>query len=245
MSYLLEFKNICLKEDNIDRLSNINFSIEEGEKIALIGASGAGKSTLISIANASLRATSGEVLWKGHERKSLTQRQKSKVGTIWQDLRLVEELNVGQNIHIGSLAQRSLIWTIRNLLGIVDNSKVISCLEATGLSQNMLKTNVQNISGGQRQRVAIARLFNQEPELVLADEPLSNLDNKISEEILNILLNTKHIRSIMIPNTILISLHKIELLTKFTRVIGLKNGSVNFDVPSSKIDEIALKSLYL
>ena len=226
MTKLLELKNISLYSKKNIRLKDINLSINQGEKIALIGKSGSGKSTLISIANGSLIPTEGDVIWKGSHINNISNIESSKIGTIWQDLSLIDELNVAQNINCGSLGKHNLIWALKNLLGVLDEGLCQECLEAVSLPKKTIYSHISKLSGGQKKRVAIARLLRQEPEIVLGDEPFSNLDPLLSKNILNLFINQKNYLRIKIPETILISLHQINLINNFKRVIGLKEKKI-------------------
>ena len=229
MTKLLELKNISLySQDNI-RLKDINLSINHGERIALIGKSGAGKSTLISIANGSLTPNEGDVIWKGSHINNISKIESSKIGTIWQDLSLIEELNVAQNINCGALGKHNFIWALKNLLGVIDKGLCQDCLAAVSLPKKTIYSYVNKLSGGQKKRIAIARLLRQEPEIVLGDEPFSNLDPLLSKNILNLFINQKNYLRIKIPETILISLLQIHLINNFNRVIGLKDGEIVID----------------
>ncbi len=229
MTKLLELKNISLYSHENIRVKNINLSINKGEKIALIGKSGSGKSTLISIANGSLIPNEGEVIWKGSHINSISNIEFSKIGTIWQDLSLIEELNVAQNINCGALGKHNFIWALKNLLGVLDKGLCQECLAAVNLPNKTIYSHINKLSGGQKKRVAIARLLRQEPEIVLGDEPFSSLDPLLSENILNLLINKKNYLGIKIPETVLISLHQINLINNFNRVIGLKDGEIVID----------------
>ena len=244
MIILLKLANIIVKNNDQYRLKNINLSIYKGEKVALIGKSGAGKSTLISIANGSLNPYRGEVSWKGKNLNFLKRKERKSIGTLWQDLRLVDDLDVGQNINTGALGSKNIFWSIKNLLGLIKETKCISCLKAVGLPEHIINSQITKISGGQRQRVAIARLLRQEPEILLADEPLSNLDPLLGIQILKLLLVKSKISPINIPETCLISLHQPEFLEQFTRVIGLKNGEIVLDLPSKEVDLATTNSIY-
>ena len=243
MSKLLELKNISLYNKENIRVKNINLTVNEGEKIALIGKSGAGKSTLISIANGTLLPNEGVVMWKGHNINQISNRESSKIGTIWQELSLIDELNVAQNINCGALGKHNFLWALKNLLGILDKELCQECLEAVHLPKKTIFSYLNKLSGGQKKRIAIARLLRQEPELVLGDEPFSNLDPLLSINILNLLIKQKQYLSIQIPNTILISLHQIHLINNFKRVIGLKDGEIVIDrsikdIETSQLDWI-------
>ncbi len=244
MREILEIKNLDLKGKSNYRLKNINLSIYQGEKIALLGKSGAGKSTLISVANGTIVPTRGNVKWKGKILQQRTKREASAIGTLWQDLRLVEELNVSQNINSGALGRHNLCWAMKNIISIIDRKECTEIIESLGLKKEILNMPIRKISGGQRQRVAIARLLKQKSELILADEPLCNLDPKTSSIILNILLKKQHIASIPYHDTILMSLHQPDLINHFTRVIGLKNGELVLDVESKNLTLSEINLIY-
>ncbi len=245
MNNILELKKITFKEGNSYRLNEINLRVKKGDKIALLGPSGAGKSTLISIANGTIIPSSGIVLWEGQPYNSLSKRNRCKIATLWQDLRLINELNIGQNINTGVIGKRNIIWALLNLIFTIEANYSLECLEAVGLNKNILNASINEISGGQRQRVAIARILRQEAELLLADEPLSNLDPSLIKELLPILLNQRPLKKISPPQTSIISLHRPELKDNFNRVIGLKNGSLVIDEHPKIINESILEWLYL
>ncbi len=245
MNNLLELDNVSVISGNNVRLKEITLSISCGEKVALLGKSGSGKSTLISVANGSLKPNRGVIKLFGKNIEELSRRRKQKLGTIWQDLRLVEELNVCQNINTGALGRHSILWAIGNLLGLVDNSKSLACMKALHLPLEIMNTQIANISGGQKQRVAIARLIRQQVLIALADEPFSNLDPTLSMKVLKLLLSSDRINSsLCLPKTILISIHRPDLLTNFTRVLGLNDGKLILDVPTSSVSLSDLNSLY-
>ena len=229
MTKLLELKNISHRSKESIRVKGINLTINQGEKIALIGKSGSGKSTLISIANGSLIPNEGDVIWKGFHINNISNIEHSKIGTIWQDLSLIEELNVAQNINCGALGKHNFIWALKNLLGVLDKGLCQDCLAAVSLPKKTIYSYVNKLSGGQKKRIAIARLLRQEPEILLGDEPFSNLDPLLSKNILNLFINQKNYLRIKIPETILISLHQINLINNFNRVIGLKDGEIVID----------------
>ncbi len=244
MNPILEFKDVSLISTKTSRLQKINFSVWSHEKVALIGKSGAGKTTLIKIANGTIKPTKGTIRLKGVEINQVKRKARSCIGTIWQDLRLIEELTVAQNINAGALSKHSFLWAIRNIFGLVNVDLCKRYLELVELPPEIINLRVDMLSGGQQQRVAIARLIRQSPELLLADEPISNLDPELVKKILSLLLQSKKIKNFKIPSTSIISLHRPEFIKDFSRVIGLKNGTVLFDLPTSEVHNYLLKSLY-
>jgi phosphonate transport system ATP-binding protein len=250
LTALLELVNVSLSGPRGDRLRSISLSVFEGERIALLGRSGAGKSTLLAIANGSLRVDKGEVRWRGASIRTMPRRNKREIGMLWQDLLLVEELSVGQNVNSGALGRHNLIWGLANLLFNVDQSACKHCLQRAGLDADLIERGlidapIRQLSGGQRQRVALARLLRQQSQLILADEPIANLDPAIASDLLDHLLN----RSPEGPlncgaKAIVISLHQPELVQRFDRVIGLQDGELVMDQPSEQLTAADLSRLY-
>jgi len=241
---LLDIRGVFVHSSRGSRLNDINLSISSGERVALVGSNGSGKSSLLAVANGSLIPDSGKVLWQNYSTSNLRQRQRQKIGTLWQDLRLVEELNVAQNINSGALANRNLLWALANLLRPIELKACSECLEKVGLSTSVLSAKVSELSGGQRQRVAIARLLRQKPELILADEPLFSLDPILAEEILHLFLDNTMTSDMDEERTLLMSLHQPCFFQHFDRVIALKSGRVVFDQPANCLDEEALALIY-
>ena len=191
MRKLLEVKNVTLKCKTRKRIDNANITVFEGDQIALIGKSGSGKTTLLQLMNGSLRPTNGRVTFNGKVVSVASKYQQRLIGTLWQDLRLIDELTVGQNINCGALGRRSTWWAIANLFRLMEYKECCKCIESVELSDNIINKNVNQLSVGQQKRVAIARLFRQQSDIILADEPLSNLDPNLYNKILNILLSNE------------------------------------------------------
>ena len=217
------------------RLEPLDLRIAVGERVALLGASGAGKTTLLSLANGSLLPDQGQVEWRGQPIRTLPRRLRREIGTLWQDLRLIEELTVSRNVNAGALGRHSLLWALRNLMQPLERRECLDVVTAAGLEPDLLDTAVNRLSGGQRQRVALARLLRQEPLLVLADEPLSALDPVLAETVLNGLLNQAGC---------LVSLHRPDLVHRFDRVIGLRQGRLVLDSSTGDVRSDAITWLY-
>ena len=217
------------------RLQPLDLTIDHGERTVLLGRSGAGKSSLIGLCNGSLSPDQGRVLWRGHDLQRCRPAQRRQIGTLWQDLRLVEELTVLQNINTGALGRHSLLWGLRNLLQPLEPELGDAILSQVGLSNALRDHRVAGLSGGERQRVALARLLRQQPTLVLADEPLSALDPRLSNDVLNLLL---------MQSSCMVSLHRPDLMQRFQRVLGLRQGELVLDAPPSAITEATLAWLY-
>ena len=231
MNQGLELRQAGLK----GRLAPIDLSLDPEEHVVVLGSSGAGKTTLLNLCNGSLRPMEGSVQWNGRCMRHLNRRDRGAVGTLWQDLRLVEELTVGQNINCGALGRHGIVWALRNLMGPLEIETCFQVMAQVGLERSLLNRTVTELSGGQRQRVALARLLRQRPQVVLADEPLSALDPVLAEDVLRILLE---------QTGCLVSLHRPELIHRFQRVLGLRQGELVIDAEPSSISSDQLAWLY-
>ena len=239
---LLELRSIEVAGRQQPRLAELDLTVQPGERIALLGPSGAGKSTLIAVANGLLEPDRGAVLWCGEARarsKRGRRRQQQRIGTLWQDLRLIEELTVQQNLNCGRLARWGWPRALLNLLLPLESEACAAVLEQMDLSSSLLNHPIGTLSGGQRQRVAIARLLRQNPLLWLADEPLASLDPRLAEELLGLLL-----RDTGAPRALLLSLHRPDRIQGFSRVVGLRDGRLQFDCRPQQLSQGMVEALY-
>jgi phosphonate transport system ATP-binding protein len=220
----------------------VSLRLRAGERVALLGPSGAGKSTLLAVANGLITPDRGSLRWQGHELARgarARRRQQRRIGTLWQDLRLIEELSVQQNLNAGRLGQWGWPRALLNLLLPLESAACAAVLRRLDLDPALLDQPVAALSGGQRQRVALGRLLRQEPLLLLADEPLASLDPRLAAELLELLLEAGRP-----PRALLLSLHRPDLLAGFDRVVGLRAGRVQFDRPVAALDAGVLEALY-
>jgi phosphonate transport system ATP-binding protein len=239
---VLALRGICVRGRERPRLEAVDLSLAPGERVALLGASGAGKSTLLAVANGLLRPTAGEVLWEGAPpagSRRRRRRQQARIGTLWQDLRLIEELSVQQNLNAARLAAWGWPKAVLNLLLPLETAENTAALARVDLDAALLERPVTALSGGQRQRLAIARLLRQDPTLLLADEPLAHLDPRLAEEVLALLL-----RQAEGGRALLLSLHRPDLLEGFDRVLALRSGRLVHDGPPGTFTAEALDRLY-
>jgi phosphonate transport system ATP-binding protein len=239
---VLELRGIRVPGRQDPRLEHVDLCLHPGERVALLGASGAGKSTLLAVANGLLKPAAGTVLWEGvplARGRRARRRQQARIGTLWQDLRLIEELTVQQNLNAARLAHWGWARTLLNLLVPLESDACAAVLRRLDLDPDLLGAPVGALSGGQRQRVAIARLLRQEPLLLLADEPLASLDPRLAADLLQLLLGLASA-----PKALLLSLHRPDLLAGFDRAIGLRRGRVLFDRAVSDVDGDLLAELY-
>lgn len=224
-------------------LRDLSLSAASGERVALLGPSGAGKSTLLALLDGRLRGWQGkaEVLGVPLSAKHKPPRElRTDVGFIFQEFALVDRLTVYQNVMNGRLARMRIWPSLWGRFGEQDHLKVAAALEDTGLS-DLARRRADQLSGGQRQRVAIARCLAQGPKLILADEPVSNLDPAHAERILGLLTGAASKRGI----GVVFSSHQPELSRRFAaRTVGLKAGAIQFDKPSGQVTSDDISALY-
>lgn len=228
-------------EQNI-ALSDLSISIRRGEMVALIGPSGAGKTTLLNILASVIKPDRGSILLDGLalEKYKGIKDLAQKLGIIRQQFDLVDSLPVIHNVLAGRLKDWGFFKSLISLLFPQDKELAVKALGRVGL-KDKLYAKTSNLSGGEQQRVAMARLLLQSPEVILADEPVSSLDQARAEDILSVLTNIAKEEG----QTLIASLHSVGYARKyFSRVIALRQGKVYFDLPSADITDVHLKELY-
>jgi phosphonate transport system ATP-binding protein len=239
---ILDVKNLSKSFERKIALSSLSFSIKKGELVALIGPSGAGKTTLLNTLATIVKPDEGQLTITGIPAEKLTNRKvlAKKIGMIRQQFDLVGQLPVIHNVLVGRLADWGLIKSFLSLLFPQEKQVAIKALERVGLSDKGLEQ-TSKLSGGEQQRVALARLLMQQPEIILADEPVASLDPARSEDILSML--TKLVQEEQ--QTLIASLHSVEYARKyFTRIIAIKKGQLFFDLPVNQVTDSLLEELY-
>jgi phosphonate transport system ATP-binding protein len=225
-------------------LDGVSLEFHKGEFVVLIGLSGSGKSTLLRCINRLVDPTSGTVTFDGTDvtRSSgaALRRVRRRIGMIFQQFNLVRRSSVFSNVLAGRLGYRS---TWRTVLGRPTRDDVALAFEnlgRVGIADRAF-SRADALSGGQQQRVGIARALMQEPELMLADEPVASLDPATSHSVMKYLEEINKKDGI----TVICSLHFLSLARRYgTRVIALKGGKVAFDGKPADIDDRRFKEIY-
>ena len=241
---IFELKNVSRSFGTFAALSNINLKIWPGERVALTGPSGAGKSTLINLLNGTLLPSRGEVWALDHNLANLNPKSlrhiQQKIGTIYQRFHLVDNLRVVHNVNAGNLGRWSFPKAIVSLFWPLEINRATTALAQVGIPEKLYDRTDQ-LSGGQQQRVAIARVLVQQPQAILADEPIASLDPERSREIMDLLraLSRKN------GQTLVTSLHDIDFAqSHFNRIVGLREGKILFDSAADDITPAMIEQLY-
>lgn len=239
----VEFEHVRMAfPGGVQVLEDINLTIPSGQICVLLGASGAGKSTLLRCVNGLLSPVSGSVCLGETTLTSKNMIQlRRQIGSVHQSYALSPRLSVYRNVLAGALSEVSFLASWLGLFPKEFQRKAAELLYSVGLDEAHLPRRAGTLSGGQQQRVGIARALMNDPEIILADEPVASLDPKISEDILELLCRSARERSA----TLICTLHQVDLAKKIAdRIIGLCGGRIVFDGPPEEMTESDLAEIY-
>jgi phosphonate transport system ATP-binding protein len=231
-------------DDGTVALRDVSFDVPEGAFLAVIGLSGSGKSTLLRCINRLIDPTEGRIMWKDEDITAASQedmrRIRRRIGMVFQHFNLVDRSKVITNVLAGRLGYVSPALAIVNRFPKADREKAMAQLARVGLEEKA-DNRAEELSGGQRQRVGIARAMVQEPEMILADEPVASLDPVLAHSIMQYLETINHEDGA----TVLCSLHFLDLVQQYgQRVIALNEGRLVFEGLPSQIDDDLFKDIY-
>ena len=245
---MLEVRNLTkVYDDGTVALRDVSFTVPDGEFLVVIGLSGSGKSTLLRCINRLIDPTEGQILWNGVDITALKgdelRHMRRKIGMVFQQFNLVKRSTVLTNVMAGRLGYSPTWRSITNRFDEDDRKRAEAALKRMGITDQMNKR-ADELSGCQQQRVGIARTLMQEPDLILADEPVASLDPVLAHSILLHLENLNKEDGI----TIICSLHYLDLVQRYsTSVIGLRDGRVVYQGNKKQIlrmTDTEFKSIY-
>jgi phosphonate transport system ATP-binding protein len=225
-------------------VDGVDLDVRTGERVALVGPSGAGKTTVLRLCNGTVLPGEGSVSVLGVDLAAATERERRsvrrRIGTVYQQLHLVGPLRVVHNVNAGRLATWHPVRALGSLLRPLEVEAAHDALVKVGIGDKLFER-TERLSGGEQQRVALARVLRQDPDLILADEPVSSLDPARAEEVMDLLCGVVAEGT----RTLLVSLHDFGLARRrCDRVIGLRRGRVVFDLPAAAVDDQMAADLY-
>jgi phosphonate transport system ATP-binding protein len=225
-------------------VENASFSIAPGGFVGVIGRSGAGKSTLLRVINRLAQATEGRILYDDVDVTALHGRElrrwRARSAMIFQQFNLIGRLDVLTNVLMGRLATVSPVRAMLKLWPDADKAIALAALEQFEIA-SLAAQRADQLSGGQQQRVAIARALVQEPDLILADEPIASLDPHNTKVVMDALQRINRDFGI----TVICNLHSLELARSYCgRLIGMAAGRIVFDGSPEQLTESEARRLY-
>ncbi len=242
-----------IKFDNVGKvypngtvaLIDVNVEIPQGDFVAIIGLSGAGKSTLIKLVNKMIPVTSGNLIvndipvdenLKGSELRKF----RRKIGMVFQSFNLIGRTTVIKNVLAARVAEMKLFPSLIGFYSNADKIKALEALHQVGILEKAYMR-ADQLSGGQQQRVALARTIAQDPDIILADEPVASLDPITANQVMADFERVNKALNI----TVIANMHHVDMALKYAnRVIGIREGEIVYDGPSSDITEDLLKEIY-
>ncbi|NYE58922.1 phosphonate transport system ATP-binding protein [Duganella sp. 1224] len=239
---LFEVRGARKSYDGKLALDDASFRVARGEMLAVLGASGAGKTTLFRCLSGLASLDQGTALLHGDDVARLRGRQRRRIAVVFQQFNLVSRLSALDNVLAGRLGHVPAWRGWLRRFGRADMQLALECLERVGLLA-YANQRADALSGGQQQRVAIARALAQQPDLIIADEPVASLDPHTGAGIMALLSDICHEGEGGIA--VICSLHQPELARRFAdRVVGLSGGRIVLDVAAGDCGDDALRQLY-
>ena len=242
---MIKFENVSKRYPNgFEALKNINLTIEQGEFVAIIGLSGAGKSTLIRTINRMHDISDGTLTVDGTDVMTLHGKSlrsfRRRIGMIFQSFNLITRTTVIKNVLTAFVPD--MPWW-RATFGIFtkdEKLKALDSLDKVGILDKAF-VRADQLSGGQQQRVALARTLAQNPQIILADEPVASLDPVTAKQVMD---DFKRINRDM-NITVLINIHHVELALQYaSRVVGIRAGEIVYDGTVENVTQQVLGSIY-
>ncbi|MBB6733149.1 phosphonate ABC transporter ATP-binding protein [Cohnella zeiphila] len=242
---MIEFNQVEKKYANgTIALQNINLKIEQGEFVAVIGLSGAGKSTLIRCINRMHDITGGRLSVDDVDVAKLRGKQirrfRRRIGMIFQSFNLVTRTTVIKNVLVSFVPDLSWWRKVTGVFTTEQKLKALEALDKVGILDKAY-VRVDQLSGGQQQRVALARTLAQNPDIILADEPIASLDPVTAKMVMD---DFKRINKDM-SISVIMNIHHVEVALEYAdRIIGIRKGEVVFDGESNRVTKQILDEIY-
>ena len=242
---MIEFKNVYKTYPNgFTALKDVNLQIEQGEFVAIIGLSGAGKSTILRCINRMHDVTKGTLTVDDVDVNGLRgaelRRFRRKLGMIFQSFNLVNRSTAIKNVLTADVPDMNFFKVLFGLFSKEQKMRALESLDKVGILDKAY-TRCDQLSGGQQQRVALARTLNQNPKIILADEPVASLDPITARQVMQDFVRINKEYKI----SILLNIHHIDLALQYCdRVVGVRAGEIVFDGPAQTITQEQIDFVY-
>ncbi|TVQ34910.1 MAG: phosphonate ABC transporter ATP-binding protein [Geminicoccaceae bacterium] len=241
---MLEIRDLGRTYGPVTALAGLDLTVRKGEFVGIIGRSGAGKSTLLRLINRLVEPTSGRIVFDGLDVTALRGAElrawRRRAAMIFQQFHLIDRLDVITNVLVGRLSQVGRLRTWLLAFPPAERAMAVEALERLDMAERALQR-ADRLSGGQQQRVAIARALVQEPDLILADEPIASLDPLSARQVMEALARINREDGL----TVLCNLHALDVARTYcSRVVGIAEGRLVFDGPVTGLDEATIRRIY-
>jgi phosphonate transport system ATP-binding protein len=246
---MLKIEGLTKKFGSLAAVDDLTFDVPRGQMLGIIGRSGAGKSTLLRMVNRLIDPTSGRILFedaKGKQRDICALRGREltlwrqKCAMVFQQFNLVPRLDVLTNVLMGRLSYQPTYRSLLKLFSQQERALAVMTLDRVEMAPYILKRS-DTLSGGQQQRVAIARALVQEPDILLADEPIASLDPRSATRVMETLRDINRQDGI----TVICNLHTLDTARAYCdRLIGMRMGKIVFDGVPGNLDRAVIQDIY-
>jgi phosphonate transport system ATP-binding protein len=241
---MLVLEGLTKRFGAVRALDGVTLKVPRGQVVGVIGRSGAGKSTLLRLINRLLEPNGGRIAWAGRDVTALRghdlRRWRARCAMIFQQFNLVPRLDVVTNVLVGRLSDHGLASSLLARFSAAERARAVRALHRLDQVPQALQR-AETLSGGQQQRVAIARALVQEPEIVLADEPVASLDPANAARVMDALLAINREDGI----TVVCNLHSLDLARRYCdRIVGMAAGAVVFDGDPAELSAERVRAVY-
>jgi phosphonate transport system ATP-binding protein len=241
---MLELKGVTKDFGGTLAVNDISLTVPRGQMVGVIGRSGAGKSTMLRLINRLVPASNGEIAFEGVSVGSLAGNElrawRARCAMIFQQFNLVNRLDVLTNVLIGTIGNAGTLSVMFKHFSQEDRARAAIALDRLDLLPQALQR-ADTLSGGQQQRVAIARALMQQPDMILADEPIASLDPRNARLVMDALRKINREDDI----TVICNLHTLDAARAYCdRIVGMAKGRVMFDGAPQTLSQAAIQAIY-
>jgi phosphonate transport system ATP-binding protein len=241
---MLEIRSLSRHFGDVHAVDDVSLNVETGEFVGIIGRSGAGKSTLLRLINRLVDPTSGQIMSGGRDVTALKGHElrlwRARSAMIFQQFNLIERLDVLTNVLVGRIAHHGFVSSMARHFSDAERTLAIQALDRLDLAPQALQR-AGTLSGGQQQRVAIAKALVQNPNMLLADEPIASLDPANATRVMEALKSINADDGI----TVLVNLHTLDTARAYCgRIIAMQAGKVRFDGTPAELTDERVRDIY-